>query len=175
LGVAYNTTWLQHNKILRAMADREEVYVLRGKILIKDAYLGEEPKDGKAGRGSENMVPIVATVSLNEAGHPIYAKITPVSGFSSGAIAKWASKHLAACCDVLSDGLACFRSVVTAGWVRVCGLDSSSKVPLSLTSSLTNVSWVIFSSRMPFTLIPLGLGARAAEDHAHGWGGGAEH
>jgi len=36
----------------------------------------------------------VAAVSLNEAGHPIHARITGVSGFSSGAIADWAKRHL---------------------------------------------------------------------------------
>ena len=32
LGVKVDTAWLLHNKILRAMADREEAYLLRGKI-----------------------------------------------------------------------------------------------------------------------------------------------
>jgi hypothetical protein len=31
LGVKYDTAWLLHNKILRAMTDREEAYLLRGK------------------------------------------------------------------------------------------------------------------------------------------------
>ena len=39
LGVNYDTAWLLHNKILRAMADREEAYLLRGKIQMDDAYL----------------------------------------------------------------------------------------------------------------------------------------
>jgi hypothetical protein len=74
LGVNYDTARLLHNKILRAIADREE------------AYLGGELPSGKAGRGSENKIPIVAAVSLNEAGHPIHARITAVSGFTSEAI-----------------------------------------------------------------------------------------
>jgi len=115
LGVNYDTAWLLHNKILRAMSERDEAYVLQGKIQIDDAYLGGERPGGKAGRGSENKVPIVAAISLNEAGHPVHAKITPVLGFSSAALAGWASKHLAAGCAVLSDGLACFRSVIAAG------------------------------------------------------------
>jgi transposase-like protein len=90
LGVKYDTAWLLHNKILRAMADREEAYLLRGKIQIDDSYLGGELPGGKAGRGSENKIPIVAAVSLNEAGHPIHARITAVSGFSSEAIGTWA-------------------------------------------------------------------------------------
>ena len=65
-------------------------------------------------RGSENKIPIVAAVSLNEAGHPIHARITGVSGFSSEAIAEWAKRHLMPGSQVLSDGLACFRAVTTA-------------------------------------------------------------
>jgi len=114
LGVKYDTAWLLHNKILRAMTEREEAYLLRGKIQIDDSYLGGELPGGKPGRGSENKIPIVAAVSLNEAGHPIHARITAVSGFSSGAIADWAKRHLMPGSQVLSDGLACFRAVTTA-------------------------------------------------------------
>ena len=62
-----------------------------------------------------NKIPIVAAVSLNEAGHPIHATIAPVTGFSSDAVGAWARENLAAGCAVLSDGLACFRSVAAAG------------------------------------------------------------
>ena len=78
LGVNYDTAWLLHNKILRAMTEREEAYPLRGKIQMDDSYLGGELPGGKPGRGSENKIPIVAAVSLNEAGHPIHARITAV-------------------------------------------------------------------------------------------------
>jgi hypothetical protein len=111
LGVNYDTAWLLHNKILRAMADREEAYLLRGRIQIDDFYLGGELPGGKAGRGYENKIPIVVAVSLNEAGHPVHARITAVRGFNSVAIADWAKHHLAAGSQVLSDGLACFRAV----------------------------------------------------------------
>jgi hypothetical protein len=115
LGVKYDTAWLLHNKILRAMADKEEAYLLRGKIQMDDAYLGGERPGGKAGRGSENKIPIVAAVSLHEAGHQIHARITAVSSFSSEAIGTWDKKHLAAGSQVVSDSLACFRVVTTAG------------------------------------------------------------
>lgn len=49
-GVNDDTAWLLHNKILRAMTEREEAYLLRGKIQMDDAYLGGERPDGKAGR-----------------------------------------------------------------------------------------------------------------------------
>lgn len=115
LGVAYNTAWMLHSKILRAMSERDACYVLQGMVQIDDAYFGGERPGGKAGRGSENKVPIVAAISLNAAGHPIHAKISPVPGFTSEALAVWARQNLSSGCSVLSDGLACFRSVVAAG------------------------------------------------------------
>jgi transposase-like protein len=115
LGVAYNTAWMLHSKIMRAMSEQDDDYVLKGKVQIDDAYFGGERPGGKAGRGSENKVPIVAAISLNAAGHPIHAKVSPVSGFTSEALAAWAKQHLSSSCSVLSDGLACFRSVVAAG------------------------------------------------------------
>ncbi len=96
------------------MSDRDDVYMLRGKIQMDDAYLVGECPGGKAGRGSENKIPIVAAVSVNEAGHPVHAKITPGAGFNSKTIATWARDHLAPGSAVLSDGLACFRSVTAA-------------------------------------------------------------
>jgi len=122
LGVAYNTAWMLHSKILRAMSERDECYVLQGKVQMDDAYLGGERPGGKAGRGSENKVPIVAAISLNAEGHPIHAKISPVPGFTSEAIADWARQNLSSSCSVLSDGLACFRSVVAAGCSRTAAV-----------------------------------------------------
>jgi hypothetical protein len=82
---------------------------------MEDACLGGERTGGKLGRGSENQIPIVAAVSLNDVGHPIHAKITPVIGFSSEAVGAWARENRAPGSTVLSEGLACFGSVTTAG------------------------------------------------------------
>ncbi len=114
LGVNYDKAWLLHNKILRAMTEREEAYLLRGKVQMDDVYLGGERTGGMAGRGSENKIPIVAAVSLNEAGHPIHARITAVSGFSSEAISDRAKRHLAPGSHVLSDRLAWFGAETKA-------------------------------------------------------------
>jgi len=67
--------WLLHNKILRAMADREEAYLLRGKIQIDDAYLGGELPCGQAGWGSENKNPI-GTGGKHPSDLPLYPWIT---------------------------------------------------------------------------------------------------
>jgi len=74
LVVAYNTAWMLHSKILRAMSERDECYVLHGNVQMDDAYFGGKRAGGKAGRGSENKVPIFAAIPLNEAGHPATPK-----------------------------------------------------------------------------------------------------
>lgn len=115
LGVSYPTAWLIHHKLMQAMAAREDDYKLEGHVQIDDAYLGGELSGGKAGRGSENKVPFVAAVSMNEEGHPLRAKFTPVSGFTLSAITVWAKGNLASGSTVFSDGLACFSAVTAAG------------------------------------------------------------
>jgi hypothetical protein len=94
LGVSYPTAWMIHHKLMQAMVEREARYTLRGQVQIDDVYLGGERSGGKAGRGSENKVPFVAAVSLDQDGHPIYAKLTPVAGFTLTAIASWAKSCL---------------------------------------------------------------------------------
>jgi hypothetical protein len=115
LGVCYQTAWLVHHKLMQTMSEAESTRLLSGHILLDDAYLGGELSGGKAGRGSENKVPFVAAVSLDDENHVLYAKLTPVSGFTSAAIADWAKANLEPECKVLSDGLACFAAVTEAG------------------------------------------------------------
>jgi hypothetical protein len=87
LGVNYRTAWLVHNKIIQAMCELEEAYLLRVKVQIDDAYLGGERNGGKPGRGSEYKVLIVAAVSIDDAGHPVHVKFATVRTFSFAAIA----------------------------------------------------------------------------------------
>ena len=115
LGVSYPTAWLIHHKLMQAMLEREQRYVLEGQVQVDDAYLGGERSGGKVGRGSENKVPFVAAVSLSDDGHPLRTKFTPVPGFSLKAIEQWARTHLAPGSSVRSDGLACFAAVTAAG------------------------------------------------------------
>lgn len=115
LGVSYPTSWLIHHKLMSAMTEREDRYVLEGNVQVDDTYLGGERSGGKADRGSENKVPFVAAVSLNENGRPMRAKLTPVTGFTLKAIADWGKDHLAPSSVVYSDGLACFSAFTQAG------------------------------------------------------------
>ena len=113
--MSYPTAWLLHHKLMQVMAEREDRYVLEGKVQVDDAYLGGERSGGKVGRGSENKVPFVAAVSLSDDGRPLRARLTPVAGFTLKAIAAWAKDHLAPQSVVFSDGLACFSGVEAAG------------------------------------------------------------
>ena len=115
LGVSYPTAWLIHHKLMQVMADREERYVLAGKVQVDDAYLGGERTGGKVGRGSENKVPLVAAVSLTEEDHPLRVSLAPVAGFTREAVLAWAKDHIAPGSAVFSDGLACFGAVTGAG------------------------------------------------------------
>ena len=115
LGVSYPTAWLLHQKINRAMAGRESCHRLEGAVQVDDAYLGGERVGGKPGRGSENKVPFVAAVSLDDKDRPRFLKLSMVSGFTSEAIGKWAKACLAPGCVVTSDGLGCFAAVTAVG------------------------------------------------------------
>jgi hypothetical protein len=115
LGVSYPTAWLIKHKTMQSMVEREALYTLGGRVEIDDAYLGGERSGGKAGRGSENKVPFVAAVATTDAGAPLRVKLSPVSGFTSKALADWARCSLAPGSRVISDGLACFAAVAEAG------------------------------------------------------------
>lgn len=115
LGVSYPTAWLLHQKINRAMAEQDGKHRLGGAIQLDDAYLGGERAGGKVGRGSENKVPFVAAVSLNDDGHPMYLKLHLVRGFTLTSIGNWAKANLLPDSEVLSDGLPCFAAVADAG------------------------------------------------------------
>ena len=115
LGVSYPTAWLIKHKVMQSMAEREALYTLDGRVEIDDAYLGGERSGGKVGRGSENKVPFVAAVATTDAGAPVRVKLSPVSGFTSKAVADWAQLSLAPGARVISDGLACFAAVTKAG------------------------------------------------------------
>ena len=119
LGVSYPTAWLLHQKVNRAMAQQDSAHRLHGAVQLDDAYLGGERAGGKTGRGSENKVPFVAAVSLNDKGHPLHLKLSMLSGFTSKAIGQWAKASLMPGTRVRSDGLGCFAAVIDAGCLHV--------------------------------------------------------
>ena len=143
---------------MQAMMQREAGYTLEGQVQVQvdDAYLGGERSGGKVGRGSENKVPFVAAVSLNEDGHPLRVKLTPVAGFTLNAIKQWARKNLAPGSTVLSDGLACFGAVTLAGCAH-----QSTVVAGRKPKELPQLQWI------STVLVNLNTG-RGGSDHGFG-------
>jgi transposase-like protein len=119
LGVSYLTGWRIKHKLMQAMQERDSQYLLQGIIHIDDAYFGGELSGGKAGRGSENKIPFVAAVELNNEGRPIHIKMNRVSGFTSEAIKTWTQTKIVPGSAVFSDGLGCFRATADAGCEHV--------------------------------------------------------
>lgn len=115
LGVCYRTAWRVKHKLMQAMTAREASRSLGGLVQIDDAYLGGERNGGKAGRGSENKRPFVVAVATNAEGHPGFAVIEPVSGFTKAALDEWFARRLLPEAEVYSDGLGAFRAAVDRG------------------------------------------------------------
>lgn len=111
LGVSYNSAWLLKHKLMQAMRERDDSTPLSGSIQVDDAFWGGERRGGKRGRGAAGKTPFVAAVACAADGRPLAMRMTPVQGFRSASIARWARQHLAADAAVLSDGLYCFRAI----------------------------------------------------------------
>ncbi len=58
------------------------------------------------------------TGSFDDSGHPVHVKHATVRTFSFAAIAYWTQVDLAKGYEVISDGMACFRSVAEVGCVH---------------------------------------------------------
>lgn len=111
------TVWLVNNKIVESMYECEDAYQMQGKMQIDDACIGVERSFGNDGRGSENKIPFLAVVSIDEAGHPLHVQLATLKTFSFAAIADWSQIDISRDCEVISDGLACFRAVAEVGCV----------------------------------------------------------
>ena len=115
MGVSYNSAWSIKQRIMQVMKERDDSKVLSGVIQLDDVYWGGERHGGKSGRGSPNKTPFVTAVSVNEEGHPIHMNMSVLKGFRSKEIERWVKRHLEPGCHVVSDNLACFFAVKTAG------------------------------------------------------------
>jgi hypothetical protein len=99
---------------MQAMQGRDNQYLLRGIVQIDDAYFGSKLNGGKAGCGSENKVPFVAAVEMNENCRPIRIKMSQVSGLTLEGIKGWTKEPVLPGSTVFSDGLGCFRWIAEA-------------------------------------------------------------
>lgn len=115
IGVSYNTAWSMKQKIMQVMKERDDSQLLSGTIQLDDVYWGGERHGNSRGRGAKNKTPFVAAISISEDGRPKAMNMNVIKGFRSTEISRWAKHHLQAGSAVISDGLACFSAVTTAG------------------------------------------------------------
>lgn len=108
LGISWKAAWLLKHKLMETMFQREQSRPLRGIVSIDDAYLGGERVGGRRGRGSENKVPFVAAVEMND-GQPVRVRFDRVRAFSFEALRDWHTVALAPGTQVTSDGLIGFE------------------------------------------------------------------
>jgi transposase-like protein len=114
LGVTQTTAWTLKHKLAQVMIERNAKRRLKGKVQMDDAYMGGA-RPGRRGRGAAGKTPFVAAVATTDDGKPDQIILRRVVGFQKIAIEKLAGLALAADASVVSDGLACFAAVATAG------------------------------------------------------------
>lgn len=114
LGISANAALRMKHKLQQAMKERDDSHPLSGLVLMDDAYWGGKKRDGKRGRGASGKMPFVAALKVSEEGHPLYMKLSHLSGFTQQEIAAWTSKHVTPGSLVATDGLNCFPGVEDA-------------------------------------------------------------
>jgi len=115
IDVSYKTAWKMKHKLMHVMKEQEDKDTLSGRIEIDDAYLGGKNKGGKRGRGSENKLPFFAAVQTSEDKRPLKMKLRVIKGFTKEEARKWQERFLEKSCHIVTDGLACFRTMASAG------------------------------------------------------------
>ena len=114
LGVTQTTAWTMKHKLAQVMIERNGAKRLNGNVQMDDAYIGGE-RSGKHGRGAAGKTPFVAAVATTEDGKPDQIILRRVIGFRKVAIGKPTSTALTGGANVITDALACFTAVTTAG------------------------------------------------------------
>ena len=112
IGVSAKAALRLKHKLQQVMKNRDDQLVLRGLLLIDDAYWGGKRRDGKRGRTATGKNPLVAALSLTREGRPLYLKLSHHSGFTKDEIAAWSAKFIKPGSHVVSDGLSCFPAVI---------------------------------------------------------------
>lgn len=117
LGLCYSTAWFLCHRIRSAMGERDTQYVLSGYIEADDAFFGAPTSNGKRGRGTDKSVGLVG-LSLNEKGHPQYAKMQVVSDVKSETIASFAEENIEQGATIASDGFPSYKILAEKGFVH---------------------------------------------------------
>lgn len=108
LNLPYNTAWFLLHRIRKAMAQRDDNYMLGGIVELDDTYFGKSKKGGKRGRGTAKTKVLVA-LSKDEAGNPQFAKMKVVPNLKGKTIAKFTKHSIVEGAVVQSDAYRSYR------------------------------------------------------------------
>jgi transposase-like protein len=103
LEVSYPTAWLMLHKIRKAMTDRDEGYMLSGRVEIDDFYIGAPTENGKRGRGTDKNQVLVA-LSKNEKGHPLFIKMEVIEDMKHETVEPFVTKNIESQSTLIADG-----------------------------------------------------------------------
>ena len=115
LGISQTAAMRIKHKLQMVMKIADDQRPLRGFVQVDDVYWGGKRPGGKRGRGADGKTPFVAALQRNEMGNPIFMRLSRVEGFTGSEMLRWGQKHLNASTLVISDGLACFKSLNNIG------------------------------------------------------------
>ena len=105
IGISLKSAWLMLHKIRKAMAERDERYILGGNIEMDEAFFGGK-KEGKRGRGSKKTIVAVA-LQVDEGKYPAYIKMEVVDNCKGETLLTFANKNIKEGSTINSDA---FRS-----------------------------------------------------------------
>ena len=71
------------------MKNDDDALKLAGLIIVDDVYHGGRRQGGKRGRGAPGKYPVIAALSRNIQGSPIYLRLSRVKAFSCEAVKTW--------------------------------------------------------------------------------------
>ncbi|MCK8487069.1 IS1595 family transposase [Paenibacillus sp. MBLB2552] len=115
LDITYKTAWLILHKIRKAMGKRDASYSLAGIVELDDAFFGAPTEGGKRGRGTEKATVLVG-LSLNERGHPQYAKMEVIPDVKGSTLVKFANESIQPGSTINSDAYRSYRALAKEGF-----------------------------------------------------------
>jgi transposase-like protein len=118
LQMSYQTAWTMHKKIQKAMGERDSKYTLAGLIELDDAFFGAPTEGGKRGRGTE-QTKVLAALSLNNLGHPLFVKFKVVTDLKSSTIVDFAKDNFESESIISSDNYKPYRKLAVNDFTHI--------------------------------------------------------
>jgi transposase-like protein len=115
IGISYFTAWLMLHKLRDAMAQRDEKYILGGRVEIDDAFFGAPTEGGKRGRGTDKT-PAIIELELDEQGRPLYVKAEVVETINGETVAEIAKQTIGPGAEIYTDGLSPYEKLSCEGY-----------------------------------------------------------